>query len=308
MPAPGSFGLFRLLGFEPYSTKPSFDLFASLVLPEDRKSVVELERLARLGLEFDCEFRIVRRDGRVRTIEAKGETLTSQSTNEVVAIGVISDTTAHAATEALAADLDIRYRSLVKAVDGTAWTVRKDGWAIETASGSVAGIARLDDGLGFQWHERVHAEDIEDLKETITEAARDNRQYQHEHRMRQPDGSYRWFRSRGVPLRGDNGEVREFIGITIEIQAERTLPEQAQTEGDEITGAQIRAARGLVNWSVQDLSTASGISASTIRRFETCDSFCHGAAHEEKEIRNALAKAGVKFYFHRAGKPAVAPR
>lgn len=38
-----------------------------------------------------------------------------------------------------------------------------------------------------------------------------------------------------------------------------------------LSGAQVRAARGILKWSVADLATASGISASTIKRLESVD-------------------------------------
>ena len=38
-----------------------------------------------------------------------------------------------------------------------------------------------------------------------------------------------------------------------------------------LTGAQVRAARGILKWSVADLAAASKVSASTIKRLESVD-------------------------------------
>jgi len=258
-----SVNLFRLLGFEPNSLQPTFTMFANMVLPEDRKLAVDLETLARRGLEFSGSLRFMRRDGRVRTFDVHCEGRTSLSTNELLAIGVISDATARAAAAELASNLDSRLGALMDATSGTVWVVRVDGWTLERKSFASTGPMLADLGLGYAWQDVVHPDDIEMVKRCIVEAARDNRRFECEHRTRQPDGSYRWFRSRGVPLRTADGEVREFAGLTTDIQAERVLPESPFAGKDILTGAQIRAARGLINWSVQELSSASGVSPST---------------------------------------------
>ena len=59
-----------------------------------------------------------------------------------------------------------------------------------------------------------------------------------------------------------------------------------------MTGNQIRAARGLLNWSGPALARASGVSLSTIRRAED------GAAPSNlarEAIRRAIEGAGVRF-------------
>ncbi len=61
-----------------------------------------------------------------------------------------------------------------------------------------------------------------------------------------------------------------------------------------ISVAQIRAARGLVGWSQNELAEAAGISGATVRRVETDQ----GVAVSEAKItaiRTALEKAGVIF-------------
>lgn len=112
----------------------------------------------------------------------------------------------------------------------------------------------------------------------------------------------------GGPLRDANLDIREFVGISLDIEAERVLPETSGKEEQTITGAQIRAARGLVKWSVQDLSEASGVSIAIIRRCEATDGFCLTGRQEELALKEALMRAGARFYFHPGSKPSVAPR
>ena len=62
-----------------------------------------------------------------------------------------------------------------------------------------------------------------------------------------------------------------------------------------ITGGQMRAARGLVNWSGADLAGASGVSLPTIRRFERHDGVPPSRTQQILKIQAALELAGVEF-------------
>jgi transcriptional regulator with XRE-family HTH domain len=70
-----------------------------------------------------------------------------------------------------------------------------------------------------------------------------------------------------------------------------------------VTSAQIRAARGLVNWSVRELSERSGIHRNTITNFETGKS--GGDESTVTAIRAALESAGVEFIDENGGGPGV---
>lgn len=59
-----------------------------------------------------------------------------------------------------------------------------------------------------------------------------------------------------------------------------------------VTSAQIRAARGLLNWTVRDLAEKAGVHRNTVTRAET-DATGPGPATEA--IRAALEAAGVEF-------------
>lgn len=70
-----------------------------------------------------------------------------------------------------------------------------------------------------------------------------------------------------------------------------------------MTSAQVRAARGLVNWSVRELAERSGIHRNTITNFETGKSA--GDPGTLAAIRAALEAAGVVFIAENGGGPGV---
>ena len=63
----------------------------------------------------------------------------------------------------------------------------------------------------------------------------------------------------------------------------------------QITGLQIRAARGALNWSVQNLSDASGVGTATIVRYEIALGIPSSRKNNLEHIRNVLEAAGIEF-------------
>lgn len=59
-----------------------------------------------------------------------------------------------------------------------------------------------------------------------------------------------------------------------------------------VTSAQIRAARGLLNWTVRDLADKAGVHRNTVTRAET---EATGPGHAVAAIQRALEEAGVIF-------------
>lgn len=63
----------------------------------------------------------------------------------------------------------------------------------------------------------------------------------------------------------------------------------------ELTGAQIRAARGLTNWSVKQLADRTSLAINTIRRAEADNGPVTITAANTALIRNTFEAAGVVF-------------
>ena len=62
-----------------------------------------------------------------------------------------------------------------------------------------------------------------------------------------------------------------------------------------IVGAQMRAGRAALNWSIDHLAERSGISARTIMRLEFVNGIPPGRAQTLSEIEAALAAGGIEF-------------
>jgi ribosome-binding protein aMBF1 (putative translation factor) len=68
-----------------------------------------------------------------------------------------------------------------------------------------------------------------------------------------------------------------------------------------LTSAQIRAARALIRWSAEDLSRATALSVTTIRRAELTEKETSMTAANQLAVRRALEAAGVEFIEENGG-------
>lgn len=62
-----------------------------------------------------------------------------------------------------------------------------------------------------------------------------------------------------------------------------------------VSGAQIRAARGLLGWSSQELARRSSVGWSTIKRFEEAFGVPSSRAGTLERVESTLEAAGVEF-------------
>jgi transcriptional regulator with XRE-family HTH domain len=72
-----------------------------------------------------------------------------------------------------------------------------------------------------------------------------------------------------------------------------------------LTSAQIRAARGLVRWSAEDLAKEAKLGLATIRRAEQSEKETSLTAANDFAVRQTLEAAGVEFIDENGGGPGV---
>jgi transcriptional regulator with XRE-family HTH domain len=72
-----------------------------------------------------------------------------------------------------------------------------------------------------------------------------------------------------------------------------------------LTSAQIRAARGLVRWSAEDLAREAKLGLATIRRAEQSEKETSLTAANDFAVRQTLEAAGVEFIDENGGGPGV---
>ncbi len=126
-----------------------------------------------------------------------------------------------------------RYRSLVLATAQVTWRADVTGEIIdEQPTWEAFTGQRPEDYKGWGWMQAIHPEDREHLAERWRKAiAREtkppnDRYYEIEYRVRRRDGAYRKFLTRTVPVVGEGGEIREWVGICYDVTEEKAREDQ----------------------------------------------------------------------------------
>jgi PAS domain S-box-containing protein len=120
-----------------------------------------------------------------------------------------------------------RWRSLTEALPQLVWTATPDGacdyfsrqWTQHT------GIAESD-LLGWRWLETLHPDDRESTRKLWTQAVARQGGYDVEYRVRRHDRAYRWFKTRGVPIRDAEGGIFKWFGTCTDITDAKLAAEE----------------------------------------------------------------------------------
>ena len=113
---------------------------------------------------------------------------------------------------------EMRFRYLIDRVPVIVWSARPDSTMeyINDTCAEFTGLAMqklLDEG----WHEVVHPDDMDRLKDIYLPAFEARRSFMAEYRVRRADGVYRWLLAIGVPRHAPNGDFEGFSGCDIDI-------------------------------------------------------------------------------------------
>jgi PAS domain-containing protein len=292
-------GMFALFGMKP-GIKPSAALFLSMTHPDDRISSGWLRHEAKEGRLLDRDFRIVLRDGRVRHLAQRAR-LVGEGIASKKVWGIRIDVTPLHEERSRAEAQQRRFRALVQALAGMVWLARLDGASVEAFS-----LSPSEDpaGTNDNWFDGVYPDDQAKVLTAWKDAARQHTPFAINHRFRHADNTIRWHQSRAAPQLDDHGELIAWIGVSLDIHDLIA----GQSDRISITGAQIRGARGILNWSVRDLALAAGISVAVLRRLEGFDGPAKGNPAAAKAIRDALEAGGIEFVATTLNKPGVRPR
>jgi PAS domain S-box-containing protein len=116
-----------------------------------------------------------------------------------------------------------QFRTFAQVMPNQIWAARPDG-SIYWFNDQVYGYSGLsaEELLGAAgWQRFVHADDIDPTVAAWREARERGDVYEHEYRLRGVDGSYRWFLTRGEPVRDANGRITGWVGSNTDIDDQK---------------------------------------------------------------------------------------
>lgn len=300
-------GLYAVLDLDPEIAPPSRESFESVIHPDDLRLSHDFGKSIAEGLPFDRRLRIIRRDGRVRWLHSQHEVLFDRAGKPRRAVGVLQDVTEE--QEELQSEQTWKdtYHALVRAVGALGsivWVTRAEPFIVQIVN-ELPGH-EPSAYIGDAWKDVIHPDDIEPAMKAFKQAVETLSPHAVDQRVRRPDGQWRWFRIRAVPMINRDGSVRGWMGVSLDIHDERDWSARSAGQST-LTGAQICGARGVLNWSVRDLADRAGVSPAIIRRLEERDGAPSELEPAMARIKTALEAGGIEFLFPPLGKPGLRP-
>jgi PAS domain S-box-containing protein len=118
----------------------------------------------------------------------------------------------------LLAESERRFRALTLASADLIWVADRAGRVSGSLERwqSLTGQSQLE-LAGYGWLDAVHPEDRSTLREALDRAVAGAVTFDAEFRLRRPDGSYRLFSFKGVPVKASDGTLLEWIGSATDI-------------------------------------------------------------------------------------------
>ncbi len=176
---------------------------------------------------FELEHRVWRVDGHIGWTMTRAVPIVGADGAIVEWFGAASDITGrHEAEEALRGS-EQRLHSLVEGLPQLVWRATGNGnltWASRQwtdFTGQADG-----DSHGWGWLDAGHPDDREAVREAWNGAVAEN-SFQGEFRIRQGEGgAYRWFKTRALPVRNEDGTGSEWIATSTDIHDLRGLQER----------------------------------------------------------------------------------
>lgn len=209
----------------------SIEDFISIFYPEDfekiQRFVSTLETNEKQNFELD--FRIYDQDKKgPKWIHSRGRIIRDEHKKVVRFVFVVADATKQKLMERKVKESEGKTRMLLEYLPQLVWTASPDG-RLTYANRRYSEFSGVDitKGKGGGWFSLVYEDDAERIRKLWNRFIKKGESFEFEVRLRGKDGEYRWFLSRSIPVRDENGNLVEWFGTMTDIH-DRKIAEDRQ--------------------------------------------------------------------------------
>src|SRR6266545_307035 len=218
------------LGYDSRTAPADFPSLVALTMHPDDQGRVGREMQEFLVSDrrvFETEVRARHKDGSDRWHLTRGVAVRDPTGKAVRFIGTSAEITDLKRAEEALRESEQRWRSLTEALPQLVWSATPDGTCDYFSSQWTehTGVAEAD-LLGWRWLETLHPDDREPTRRFWLESVAGHHSYDIEYRVRHRDGEYRWFKTRGVPIRDTSGNIVKWFGTCTDITELRDSEER----------------------------------------------------------------------------------
>lgn len=189
-------------------------------------------------------------------------------------------------------------------------------WEFDPASGKVwvadtrRGLVGSETSSLSSFRDRIVPDDRARLDDALRRSLMERTDFQVDFRIVEGEGRIAKKRVRGGWATGSLDAGGRLVGVALPIEDAPDRPGSAvvplEPRTMSLTGAQVRAARGALRWSVRELAERSDVSIATINRFEAGSRSVNARDSSVSALRRVLLEEGITFFVTPDGQPAIA--
>jgi PAS domain S-box-containing protein len=242
---------FRIFGFDPGKTEPSFQLFLETVHPEDRSFIKRsLDEAVRERSGFDLEFRIALADGSIKHVQGIGRPVIGEPGEVDRYIGTTVDLTERKRAEEALKESEERYRVLVE-LSPNSICVHRDGELlyVNPAGVRLFGATDLAQLVGRSVLDFIHPDSLPIVRERMRQVRAGDTAPLIEEKFVTLNGEVRDVEVTSIPIIYERAPAAQVIIRDI---SERKQAEEKLRASEQVARGQVEA----LTYSLDVLATA----------------------------------------------------
>jgi PAS domain S-box-containing protein len=227
--------LYEIFGLTPADgSVSSQEFFERYLHPDDAETLsANMTEAMQTGSLRQTSYRICRQDGTIRWLEVNGQFEFAADGSPLRFVGVNADITERKQAEATIVQREAQFRQLAEAMPQQVWITDAQGNTqyVNQQWKTYTGLT-LEQTQDIHYAAQViHPDDFEITSELLTTALATGTLYQAEFRLKQQvDQTYRWFLSRAIAIRNEQGQIVQWFGTSTDIEEFR----RAQAEREQL--------------------------------------------------------------------------
>ena len=177
------------------------------------------------------------KDGRDITVYAKSMALKDEAGGVIGGVSISSDITKRKHIEEKLKQSVKQYQTLGDTIPYGVWITDAEGYCTYASDSflELLGMS-LEQVQKFGWMDRLPPEDVQPTTDHWLHCVQTGEDFEHEHRFRAKDGSYRNVLAIGRPVRNDAGRITEWVGLNLDITERRKMEEALKKAHDSFGG------------------------------------------------------------------------
>ncbi|HZP85738.1 MAG TPA: PAS domain S-box protein [Burkholderiales bacterium] len=188
--------------------------------PEEVPFLLAYHQRVRAGERIGAKFRHRKKSGEELWVETQGQVLPGGYRGRPAVLVQITDITGLERTEDQLRASEAWFRTVANAVPAVVFVTdaRGNNTFTNERYQHYAGM-NAEQLLGEGWLQTIHPGDRERAASTWRKAVVTGTHYEAVYRFRRHDGAYRRFLCQGTPVRNDAGEITEWFGTAVDVEA-----------------------------------------------------------------------------------------